>query len=407
MYMQDHDNKFPMRETVWAEVSFPPKALTCPTYGAKKGNGYGYNYWLSLKCPTDSGMPEVQDLPVLMDSKANNNLVQTSQDIDGRHTSKTVVAFADGHVELRLPADIPISAFTDHELFGETWPDWPVGKSDIAIQEQSMPNGWWVPAYCLEMDCAKTGWISPVLSDPTNTCSCWDGIALFSTWRQGGDALFLGGKPYHYGFPAGYTGNPAETYLRIPIPAGSNSISAAGSWVISLPNFRYAYIGGLPTVNKAKTPPDPPQIGGWAEVNVCDSGGSKIASYRLNCTGTSVEYSFQGSAFATLSSCTVPTLHWAYQDGPAGTIDSYTFTGADKKHNLMIMGTGDGTLLCALSSDQPGAQGVVHASAGPGDVLQPSYVELRVSCYKGGAGDGTINVAVQSSGGGMNWGAGG
>jgi len=93
MYCQDHAGAYPDKATIWADVSFPPSVLSCPTYGMDKGNGYGYNSWLSTKAFKDPGMPPPQLLPVLADSAKPDNLLSSNSDIDGRHGGKASVGY--------------------------------------------------------------------------------------------------------------------------------------------------------------------------------------------------------------------------------------------------------------------------------------------------------------------------
>ncbi|MHB0938021.1 MAG: DUF1559 family PulG-like putative transporter [Armatimonadota bacterium] len=104
MYMQDHNNQFPDKGLVWTDISYPPKALLCPTYGIDRGNGYGYNASLSKRSINAAGMPDIWLIPVLADSRAPGNLLNTTADIDPRHAQKAVVGFADGHVEQQDPS---------------------------------------------------------------------------------------------------------------------------------------------------------------------------------------------------------------------------------------------------------------------------------------------------------------
>ncbi|MHB9107309.1 MAG: DUF1559 family PulG-like putative transporter [Armatimonadota bacterium] len=106
MYMQDHNGQFPNKDAVWADVQFPPMALTCPTYGAGKGNGYGYNASLSKRSATAPGLPGLQFIPLLADSNTPDHLLNTPADIDVRHLQKAVVGFTDGHVELLPPSSV-------------------------------------------------------------------------------------------------------------------------------------------------------------------------------------------------------------------------------------------------------------------------------------------------------------
>ena len=121
MSMQDHDQKFPNRDTIWSDLSFPPKTIVCPTYGVSKGIGYGYNRSISDKSLTDQGMPESDKLPVMADTRNAKHILTSSADVDERHTGKAVVGFADGHVALLPQAGVSIipSAENQEEIIGK------------------------------------------------------------------------------------------------------------------------------------------------------------------------------------------------------------------------------------------------------------------------------------------------
>jgi len=76
----DTQGLYPNKALIWQEVNFPPKALVCPTYGATKGNGYGYNIWLSNKVLEDFSVPP-QELPVITDSAHPDHLLSSNKDI--------------------------------------------------------------------------------------------------------------------------------------------------------------------------------------------------------------------------------------------------------------------------------------------------------------------------------------
>jgi len=107
MYQQDHVQKFPDKTTIWQDLHYPPKTLICPTYGLKKGNGYGYNASISGKMLEDHGMPDAPNLPVITDSNTPTHLLETRSDIDPRHHHRAVVGYADGHVTLQPLTAIP------------------------------------------------------------------------------------------------------------------------------------------------------------------------------------------------------------------------------------------------------------------------------------------------------------
>jgi len=43
---------------------------------------------------------------MLADSKAPDNLLRSTADIDPRHIRKATVGYADGHVALQIPSDV-------------------------------------------------------------------------------------------------------------------------------------------------------------------------------------------------------------------------------------------------------------------------------------------------------------
>jgi len=102
MYAQDHNLQLPDKDSVWTNI--PPKVLICPTYKMDGGNGYGYNASLSKKPLVNISDPSV--IPMLADSAAPGNLLNTPADIDFRHTDKASVGFVDGHIAQQAPADI-------------------------------------------------------------------------------------------------------------------------------------------------------------------------------------------------------------------------------------------------------------------------------------------------------------
>jgi len=99
-YQQDHNDKLPNKATVWSDLALTPMILTCPTYAKSKGNGYGYNQWVSGKTSSSSGMPSPQNLVLLADSAKPDHLLTANVDIDPRHTGNAVLGYVDGHVQL-------------------------------------------------------------------------------------------------------------------------------------------------------------------------------------------------------------------------------------------------------------------------------------------------------------------
>jgi prepilin-type processing-associated H-X9-DG protein len=107
IYMQDHKNMLPKKDSAWQDINVRPDALVCPTYGKQHGNGYGYNMYIGGRILDEQGMPKPHLLLILADSNAPGNLLNSPTDIDFRHTKKAVVGYADGHVTLQAPSAIP------------------------------------------------------------------------------------------------------------------------------------------------------------------------------------------------------------------------------------------------------------------------------------------------------------
>ena len=100
LYVQDHDEMFPMPTTVWNDVPISAAVLVCPTKGDAYGNCYGYDGGLGGKAIGDITYPTrtilVSDTNV---PSTNHNLLNNWSDIDVRHAGKYISAFIDGHVE--------------------------------------------------------------------------------------------------------------------------------------------------------------------------------------------------------------------------------------------------------------------------------------------------------------------
>ena len=99
VYTQDNDEMFPSSATCWSVINLGSKVLQCPTANKSVLNAYGYNANLSSLAIGDIGNPTT--VPVTGDTDQSNNLLYVGPgDLSMRHASKTVVSFADGHVEL-------------------------------------------------------------------------------------------------------------------------------------------------------------------------------------------------------------------------------------------------------------------------------------------------------------------
>ncbi len=96
MYAQDHEEMLPPAATIWQDIKIDPGALICPTLGKSTPNGYGYNAPINGAAIGSLGDPST--VVVVADSIGTNNIISYWGDIDLRHSSQAIYAYADGHV---------------------------------------------------------------------------------------------------------------------------------------------------------------------------------------------------------------------------------------------------------------------------------------------------------------------
>ena len=392
MYMQDNNNKFPNGETIWGDVNFPPKTLSCPTYGVSKGIGYGYNYWLSGVTPTDPGMVEAQELLVLTDSATSNKLIAFLGHVDARHTGKTMAAFADGHVELVAPARLTIPVKTTNELIKDSAPEYvgnpttyraflnPTSLSQIGAGYAQVP-----PA----------AWVNNFDTDPYNSVY---GVCNM-TW---GDGFIVSGSNRNDAWSQGQT----EIFMRMPITAGLNSLGGSDLWAFDLPNFNYhgTGVGGHQGANQYLASANPPALFGWVEVNVLDGALNKIASFKLDCSGTNASYLFNGAAMQVIENAytTSDYTGWLYPN-------LYRYKYSNLRHNVTMVGSA-GSIFCSYGCPSSGeVGGMATASSLGGDVLNPRWVEFRAKASVNAFGEKCVpSIMVRgpstAAGGGIGWG---
>jgi len=410
MYQQDHGGKFPIKSEIWETLNLPTKVLQCPTAGdyASLGGGkmasanpisYGYNAWISNKSLAADGMPKADKLIIIADSQETDHQLLTTLDVDYRHGTSAVAAFADGHVATEEAA--PIYPVTDHELFSEQVSTWPSGYKALYNAPYPAPyNGQYWTSLSIP---PIPGWQSNEFDEPTNMCG------PFGVGVAGDQALWVRGFPYLY-----FTTKPvSEVWLRIPFPANANTITETGMWVVSLPYYDYVNMGASMDV----TDPNTPEIKGYAQVNVLDDELKQIASFKLQLSGTSAEYSINGESLCALNNV-AELSNSAWEENPAKggktPIWAYNYKygnasrwwGYDWPHALVLVGEGNGKVTCSLAANVPEVQGAreVDALAGS-NTLKPRWIEFRCSDVGAGhPGEGTIRVVTQKYGGGILWG---
>lgn len=432
MYQQDHNGKLPLKSTVFTEVQFPPGALKCPSQKDDSPIGYGYNAWISGRTLGSEGMPKASELPVIADSSAPDHMMFTPMDIAYRHigsTANTVntsgvslsnqhnsstanVVYADGHATSSLST--LITPITDHELLAEQVPSWPSGYKAISypVPTSVDPSNYW---NSLRVDVIP-GWESNefgengVLTDLSNIGG------PFGTGFCDDEALWLHGFPYYGGSMGLSNIKPyAEIYLDIPLPENDRSITDTGFWVVCLPIFDFVNMGASMDI----TTQYPPQMKGYAQVNVLDAAKKTIASFQLKLGGrspTSAEYTINGSSLVALDDMAEPTNNvWEELPPPYGwnSIKAWNYKYANSKdwweldwpHALTIIGKGDGSITGSIYAANTPVAGMTTAQTGDGNIKEPRWIELRCSdVCPGHPGEGSIRVTTQRYGGGILWG---
>jgi len=393
MAAQDNGGLYPNKNSVWAEVNFPPKALICPTYGPNhgNGNGYGYNTQLSSKVLEDFSQPP-QEIIVVGDSNSSNNLLMSIADADGRHSGKLAVGFADGHVSLIPPSAvniIPSPANTENifQTYNDFWAAYGGWKRFCGVQpwawgsgySDGLPDDWY-------LNCAD--WQSSSGGD-----SYWGGVG------HGGNStmVFTGSWPSYPGM--GKTGYTDEPFYDMRIPLNRNNPGAARDfdeiWMVAVPKLNFIRMGA--TGSDPSTLPAG-YLEGWAEINVLDTALAPIASYKLELNGASASYTINGEEIFSKPNNAVPyggRYRYQYSDGSMGEHSAYN-------QNLAFIMTGGGTFLTTIStpeSPSAGMDGYIVTPSLAGDWHSPAWVQLRVKTNADGGAGGSYTPSDAGQGG--------
>jgi len=416
MYMQDHDSKFPSSDTVFSELSFPPKTLICPTLGSK-AKGYGMNKWLSNKTVNEIAKP-VMDIAVLADCKtsAGNSLVINTVDIDPRHSDKANVAYADGHVALVNPAEAAISPTTPHDAIEDTWDvTAPLNSSRhffSRLADADLQNN----GYLIRKVTPPSTWVSPAFTEPWNNFGyvtgfgCWpDGVAVYGAGYEFYDlSVSLYGhvsSVYTHGW------NAPEMYVRIPMNKENPGapIPMSDNWVVSVPLLSTPALGiKYPESSAAK-------LNGYAQISVLDAAELPIATWEARAPDANqVDYKINGTTLCSITNAAIPTPDGVY-DGPAWDFswigvfqNSWQYKYAWNYISMSIFAYSNGEVTGAVSAGSaiPELSGVARVSKlnNGSDIKAPAWIELRVSDLYSGVGDGGIHIVRQGLGGGLYWG---
>ncbi|HEX2949914.1 MAG TPA: DUF1559 domain-containing protein [Armatimonadota bacterium] len=160
MWSQEHEEKFPAAATFWTDIDVPAKVKQCPTAGKTVANAYVYSNFLAGKALGDIADPTHEMLVADGQHTAStaqpyDNIAYTKADLAMRHQNNIVVAFADGHAELRTTAPWKYAAaywFTAESLpmsensYVTAWSD-NTRKGPDATLSTSATADWQKPTY--------------------------------------------------------------------------------------------------------------------------------------------------------------------------------------------------------------------------------------------------------------------
>jgi len=98
---QDREELYPAKDEVWMNLGLPPGVLVCPRTKKNVLNGYGYNAQLDNAAMGDFDGKETTTCMIADATVSANHLLTGLASIEERHSTKAVVGFLDGHIEVR------------------------------------------------------------------------------------------------------------------------------------------------------------------------------------------------------------------------------------------------------------------------------------------------------------------
>ncbi|HOF88800.1 MAG TPA: prepilin-type N-terminal cleavage/methylation domain-containing protein, partial [Armatimonadota bacterium] len=154
MYVQDHEETFPLVKDVWPLFSQEGKVLVCPTKGEKYPNGYGYAVGLSARALGDVTSPvaTIVTADLKVPSPTNDNGLYGWADVDVRHDKNFLFSAVDGHVQSFITKTTATEASKSFILFPVPWtfvvPPGPDELAVAATTDLSMfgTAGYYIPA---------------------------------------------------------------------------------------------------------------------------------------------------------------------------------------------------------------------------------------------------------------------
>ncbi|HOS43345.1 MAG TPA: prepilin-type N-terminal cleavage/methylation domain-containing protein [Armatimonadota bacterium] len=115
MFAQDHEEYLPNRQTVWSSLGLTGKITQCPTAGKNVANAYGYNYNVSgmtlgdITDPTATFLTADGKSSTFVHDEISPNVIYTKAGFVARHSTRVVVSYVDGHVDVKKPTEIGIT----------------------------------------------------------------------------------------------------------------------------------------------------------------------------------------------------------------------------------------------------------------------------------------------------------
>jgi len=372
IYMQDNDNVYPDAGLVKGQFSLPPATWFCPTYGKGK-DGYGYNGYLSGQA-TDAIIKPAETL-VFADSKVSTLML--SIDIDRRHTTKAVAAFADGHVELlsQIPDFKIIDASKGIDLMaGYRW--------DLAVDY----NAFRIPA---------GGFYNPqtVLVDTKGVFQDWTSN-MFTDSTNSGAGFGFGGAHltrqmiYLLGF-----NRTSDSWAQVPLPA--EAIGPSGYWILQFPAVVHRGFGASKDYGASSTVSGRRPLKGYVKLQVLDGAQAVICEYKMEMTPNLADpsinlntYSINGEQIATenVPGGYLSTEYWD-KSGTGAECTGRAFRY--RAGSITLFGAGNGSVEAsvnypAYTTILPATTGSAAATSLGGNAKQPRY--LKIICSGGGAG---------------------
>jgi len=100
IWAENHNERLPRAEAMWAALELPPAVLACPT-AQRDDIGYVYNQLVGGMLVDLPNAP--QDTPLTADGKAPDRIMREDGDLDPRHHGRYLASFLDGRVEALKP----------------------------------------------------------------------------------------------------------------------------------------------------------------------------------------------------------------------------------------------------------------------------------------------------------------